>query len=226
MTSIIDKIRKLQLLAERAGTEAEASAAMACVQSLLLKHNLDLGSVVLKEDPGATLVAGRAWARIPIHGSMLASACETIFNVRHCFSGYRRSWTFMFIGLKANVEAACLTYEYLFASVEALARGAKTANLIYGSEEFVAFKLGAATRIRDAATEEKKRALVLNPGYQELVHIGDALAQRLLDGLHPKGVRGGYGGMFSFGTEAYSHGYEQGARVDLHGARTNRMLEE
>lgn len=221
---IIEKIRKIHALAERASTEAEAAVAAARVQELLLKHNLELGEVVLKEDPGGTVEAGRAWHRTPGHATALASACNDMFDVLFYFRGGRAGWRIVFIGLKDNVEAAAVTYEYLMESVEALARGAKAQNLISGIDEFMAFRYGVGARIRDIALHRKAETLVANPGYVELVHIGNDLAQKLKGAIKFSGSRGGGAAWLTMGTAAYSQGYEQGDRVDLAGARTNRML--
>jgi hypothetical protein len=223
---IIQKIRKLHALAERASTEAEAALAAARVQDLLTKYNLDLGEVVLKEDPGGTMEAGRAWRRIPEHASTLAIACNDIFDVLHYLQGHpSRGWRFVFIGLRTNVEAAALTYEYLVESIEALVQGAKRRDLIHGSEEFLAFRLGASMRIRELARERKVQTMAADPRYGELVHIGKALAQSLHQAIKFEFVRGsGFGGFMNVGSTAYSHGYAEGSRVDLTGARTGRML--
>lgn len=223
---IIEKIRKLQALAERATTEAEAAVAATRVQELLAKHNLELGSVALSEDPGGEQEVGRGWGRLPSHAVSLARACQWLFDVMFYFRGSRiGGYRFVFIGIQANVEAACITYEYLLASVDALTRGAKSEGLIYGAEEFLAFRIGAADRIRELAREHKAQTVAANPSYGELVHIGDAVARRLHDAKQFSGSsRGGSGGFMSYGNSGYDLGYEQGSRVDLHGARTNRLL--
>lgn len=223
--AILDKIRKLHALAESPGNEAEAALAASRVQALLSKHNLELGEVVLKKDPGASVEAGRAWRRMPEHAHTLGRACNNMFDVLHYFRGGRSyGWRFVFIGLKANVESAVVTYEYLMESVEALGRGAKAQDLIFGIDEFMAFRSGAADRIREMARQQKAQALAVNPAYGEIVHIANALANDLMGAMKFKGFRGAAFGLGSIGTAAYSHGYEQGGRVDLAGARANRML--
>ena len=221
MTNVIDKIRKLHALAERATTEHEAALAASRAQELLTKHNLELGSVLLKEDPGVNQVVGRKWRRIPAYCFILGRACDNLFDVLHFFRG----GAFCFIGIKANVETACITYEYLLESVEALARGAKATGSIYGPDEFLAFRVGAATRIGEIAREHKAQSLAVNPVYGELVHVGNAIAQKLIGEIKfTRKSRGGGGWGFSSFGGAFNKGYAEGSRVDLHGARTNRML--
>lgn len=223
MNQIVEKIRKLQALAEGA-TEHEAALAASRVQELLAKHNLDIGSIELESEPGTRQEVGRAYRRIPAFANILSGACDELFDVRSYLHGSKRfGHVFVFVGLKANVEAACLTYSYLMESVESLLRGAKATRIVYGSEECLAFRIGAATRIHDIAQEQKSRTVNQIPRYGELVHIANALAERMIQDLDLKGSRGGTGGFIQFNL-AYNLGYDQGSRVDLHGARTNRML--
>jgi hypothetical protein len=225
--AIVEKIRKLHALAESPGNEAEAALAASRVQELLAKHNLAIGEVVLKEDPGATLPVGKAWIHIPSHAATIANACDELFDVLFYYSrrGRYAGWRFVFIGLKANVEAAATTYEYLMESVNSLARGAKTLNLIHGTNEFQAFRAGAAMRIWDIARKQKRQVVASNPAYGQIVHIGNAVARQMQDALQFKGRgRGGNGDRLSWSSEAYWLGYSEGESVDLAGARTNRML--
>jgi hypothetical protein len=224
LNPILDKIRKIHALAERAGTEAEAANAAARVQELLAKHNLDLGQVLLKEDPGTSMEAGNPFRRTPSHTGILAKICREMFDVLNYFTGSRHfGWRYTFIGLRANVEAAATTFEYLTESVEALVAGAKTRNLLYGNQEFADFRCGAAWRIWEMARQQKAETLAANPVYGELVHIGNALALRMYSALKFRGERGGFGGDSS-GTMAFSLGYAEGGRIDPSGARTGRML--
>jgi hypothetical protein len=226
-SAILSKIRKLHALAERAGTEAEAALAASRVQELLAKHNLELGEVLLKEDPGAEIAAGKGWSRIPYFARTLAFACEEMFDIRHFLTTGSRGWRFVFVGPRANVEAATITYEYLLASVEALAQGAKTKNLIYGAEDFLAFRNGVADRLGEMVRERKTHVLAANPGYAELIHIAEALAEKMIDEKnmkHSSGRGWGWGGWLTRGGAAYQLGHQQGGRVDLAGARKNRML--
>jgi hypothetical protein len=223
MSALIDKIRKLHALSQDASNEAEAALAASRVQELVAKHNLDLGEVLLKGDPGLSMEAGERHNRIPSHATVLAFACDGMFDVRHFFVGRRHwGWRFTFIGLKANVEAAVVTYEYLIESTEALVRGAKAKDLIYGNQEFTAFRDGVAARILEMTREQKAEAVAANPAYGQLVHIGNALANTLHDAQEFRGTRGGWGG-FSGGS-AFSLGYSEGGRIDPSGARTGRML--
>jgi hypothetical protein len=226
MNPIIDKIRKLQALANGATTEAEAALAASRVQELLAKHNLDLGLVALNEDPGIRQTTEREWRRAPEYISILASTCDVLFDVLHYRQGSKFGRAYVFVGLKANVEAACLTFEYLIDSVESLARGAKQNKAVYGADQFLAFKIGAADSIKQIARLQKTQTIADNPGYSELVHIGNTTSRRLYDDTKFSGPPlqiGNNWGSSRFNA-GYQEGYEQGSRVDLHGARTNRML--
>jgi hypothetical protein len=90
-----------------------------------------------------------------------------LFDVRHFLQGRKYSgWQLVFVGLKANVEA--------------LVQGAKSQGLLYGTEAFLAFRIGVAHRIRELAERTKVEALAADPAYGQLVHIGSTLANRLI----------------------------------------------
>lgn len=228
---IIEKIRKLQALAERAGTEAEAANAAARVRELLEKHNLDMGAIQLEAEPGTerhVLVNGIRRG----HLNVLARACCSLFDVEMFWTKLpkHRGWHAAFIGLGANVEAACITFDWLLESVEALLDGWKRnkpilEGFLFASKpvrrtDYDAFRNGASVRIHEMAQDQKQMAGVS----LELVHIGNAVAKRMLDGMQ-------FGGKYDptikpkkDAQSAFRDGYREGARVDLHGARESRML--
>lgn len=231
--AIIDKIRKLQALAERAGSEAEAANAAARVQELLLKHNLEIGSIALEQEKGTDVAVDRNFCRVRPHHVTLAMACNRLFDVQHYLMrtkyGYRSSASaFHFIGLSANTEAACVTFSYLCDSVECLVSGWKPEPdetlfwLDSPQSAYRSFRIGASERILEMAEAVKKQCQEHNPGSAELVRIGSDLAWKMFIKMEFKGsynsdhIPGDYAG--------YDAGYEQGARVDIHGARSNRML--
>src|ERR1035441_7873849 len=109
---IIEKIRKLQALADRAGTEGEAAAAASRVAELCRKHHLDIGTAILsKEETEASEskkgTMSQAWSA---HWNTLNKACEMLFNVgayrtklyrKFKKDGYDYSWEYalVFFGL-------------------------------------------------------------------------------------------------------------------------------
>ena len=126
-TNIIEKIRKLQALSERAGTEAEAACAAQKIAELCHAHNLEIGvATLIEEEQSASEsqhVHGSAvWQA---HWSSLGKACDALFNVGHyrknvnevvkntsgMVLGANKQQAIVFYGLRANVESAILAYE-------------------------------------------------------------------------------------------------------------------
>jgi hypothetical protein len=66
----------------------------------------------------------------------------------------------------------------------------------------------------------------MEPSVAALIHIGSAVARRAMEAEEVLFGRG-----FSYSNQirdsaAYKRGYGDGSRVDLHGARTSRLLPE
>ena len=235
--AILSRIRKLQALAEGATTEAEAALALFRVHELLGKYNLDIGAVVLREDPGTSMLTGPEFKHLPPHYPKLAGACDEMFDVLHYYqrtSGEMVRWRrvyhrrCVFIGLTANVQTACATFAFLVDSIEILCKSWRIAwkkdpaNAGLYSVDSISFRLGCADRIHQTATEYKTR-LSGTLTTQELIHIGNAVAQKLYDQITFRGPGLG-SNRFPSDHWAYAAGFDKGKDVDIHGARTNRML--
>ena len=223
---IIDKIRKLQALKDRAATEAEAANAAARIAELLAKHNLEMGAINLEKEEGKDAGSGPASQRMPPHYSVLAFVCDRLFDVRHYLRWVGAGYQYQFIGLPANVDAACATFSYLVSSVESLLDGWKrSAGPGWSRSDYRAFRIGAAKRIKEIAHKQKEAILLHNPGSRELVLVGNALAKRMHDDMGFEGNRRGGSISINAGSMlAFRKGYEQGSRVNIHGARNSRML--
>jgi hypothetical protein len=223
---IARKIRALQALADRAGTEAEAALAADRVAELLRKHNLEIGSVQLEaEEKTATEgVSYHMPGKVQAHWTNLALACCSMFGV----GKYRRNVggrvERVFYGLKANVAAATMTYDYLVASVEALLDGAKKTHGLYGASEFRSYKIGASQRIYDEARKLKagRELHDVSPESMALTKLENSLiaAHKKAAGL--KTLKPAAGAAHR---SLYDLGYAAGGRVDIHGARRSRMIE-
>lgn len=231
MNPIIDKIRKLQVLAERAGSEAEAANAAARVQELLAKHNLEIGSIALQAEEGSDEAVDIGFRRMRPHLLNLAWACNELFDVAYYWTVRRvgrrmRESRFHFVGLAANVEAARITFAYLYESVEALLAGWKV-DFAHGRSfdrpaQYRSFRIGASERILEMASQAKLRAAA-SDSMLELIHIGKAVSQKMKARITFKGRRPS----FNFDPsdyEAYFDGQNEASRVDIHGARKSRML--
>ena len=243
-SSIIDKIRKLQALADNAGTEAEAANAAARVAELCQKHNLDIGVAQLQEEEKtATEARHEHRGNMQAHWASLAAACGDLFGVgyyrtkaatieRDMFGNISRAGngtTLVFYGLRASVQSALMTYQYLLASTESMLEGYIRTGGRPNQSGMRSFRLGCATRIRQEAakaTGASKARIAAAPAdvQQEtaaLVRLENSLMRAHAAKLH---LRAGssFSGVSDRG--AYSAGYAAGGRVDLHGARTSRML--
>jgi hypothetical protein len=237
--SIIEKIRKLQALADNAGTEHEAAVAADRVAELCRQHNLDIGVATLVEEEKEASEARHEHAgRWSAHYSGLSAACGEVFHVGHykkaCgivqkdgagrIIGSKDGSALVFFGLKANVQAATETYEYLLASVEAMLEShIRAGGRLSGVSDFRAFRIGCATRIYQEATKIKEAGRQIAAQSEEcnaLVRLENQLMAAHRTKLH---LRSGGGYRVSHG-DAYSAGYSAGGRVDFHGARSSRMI--
>ncbi len=225
MTDILEKLRKLEALRQRAGTEQEAATASLRIQEILQKHNLDIGVLELQQEEGTELPAGPTKRTLPDHWPILAHAVNELLDVESfCRGSDRKGWQYSFIGLKANVEAACLTFPYLIEAVESLLDQWKREPLEplwsrrpqyrlwneYGRRDYRAFRIGVSKRIEEIIFAQKRQMGTS----MELVHIGNAVARRLFDAMtfdqisqRDCTVPGSY-------AAAYHAGYERGHLVD------------
>ena len=232
-SAIIDKIRKLHALAERAGTEHEAALAAARVAELCLRHHLELGAVLIAQQETRA-----SFTRIPhggfwqVHRTSLSHAVKTLLDVNwyrsHApFVDRRRlhGYYVVFYGLKANVEAAALTYRYLDESAEAMLKDARRKGLLAkGVRANRSFRIGCAARIlheTEKLAQKTKKARAKSKESQAIVALSDELKRRFADDLRLKNIPHRRS---TRDYEAYAAGYAAGARVNLHGARPDRLL--
>lgn len=221
---IKSKLRKLHALSERAGTEQEAALASLRIRELLDKHNLDIGVLDASEEQqeGIEAPAGRKQRRPPEHFPILAHAVKELLDVEFFTRGSDRSgWQYFFVGLKANVETAVITFAYLIDSVEDLLDTWKHEPAWgdlwneYDKRDYRAFRIGVSTRIYDLIWEQKRRA---QPDTMELVRIGTEVAKRMISGMQFEKVRNAEPRIPRSEVASYHAGYQRGEQVDPHGA--------
>jgi hypothetical protein len=245
MTSIIEKIQKLQALADRAGTEHEAALAAQRVAEMCQRHNLDIGVATLIEEETEASEARYVLPSTHLHAyqSKLAAACDLLFHTYHCYhrgtldirrAGKGRFFLrqvepgtkLVFVGLKANVAAALETYRYLEASVESILDGhVRAGQPLKGRAAFRSFRIGVAHRIYKEALQARaagEEHFEENEESQAVVWLEHELIRRYVE----QNVRGGRGRSRRGATDggAYRAGFDAGGKVDLHGARSSRML--
>jgi hypothetical protein len=224
--AVMDRVAKLLSLAERQTTnEYEAALAAARAAELIEKHNLSMRVVDDPDQQKAEKRMGESLgSRVAPHKYILAQAVNCQHDVEH----YRtndcdRNKYLVFLGLSANVEAAVLTHAYWCSAADAMYRAARRAN----GPDLNAhdYKKGFAANIC-ARVREARRAAAQDPSVGALIHIGGAVARRAMEAEEVM-----FGAGFSYSNQigdstAYERGYGDGSRVDLHGARTSRMLPE
>lgn len=220
---IIEKIRKLQALAERAGTEAEAANAAARVSELLLKHNLEIGCILLEQEEGVNqFPEGQLSREVHRFHWPLAHACSELFDVK-TYLDWR---IFHFVGLTANVEAACATFSFFCSAVDDLLLEWKKTQKIEAWERrraYQSFRLGVAERIREMASAHKKRSVKESTGSEALVRVAMAVAERVYSKVPSlRNIRTRRRKSLHYA--AFEEGYSQGEKVDLLGARAKRLL--
>lgn len=237
--NVLTKLAKLQALSERAGSEAEAANAAARVAEICARHNIDVGSVKIEEEEKEAsertdVVSGprKAWT------FYLADACNHLFGVKNYTSrgfvakqdrsgrvvGSQPTTKMVFYGLRASVEGALLTYRYLLASVESLLAGWVSEGNRLSLGVGRSFRMGCSKRIFEMAYETSKQQTKIVEGNSEsraIVLIGNRLME-----VHRKKMGLRSGGWISGASSgnAFGAGYSAGERVDIHGARTSKLL--
>ena len=158
MESVLNRIKKALNLANRAGTEGEAQAAMARVRDMLAAHNLSMSDVKQTETPeekaemhwhSADKGSRSLWKQT-IWGSVARLYfCEAYYMQK------RKAW--MVIGKPSNVAVAIDIAGYLCNSAESLA--SSTARQLGEDRQFAnSFLVGFASRIRERVSGEIRKA--------------------------------------------------------------------
>jgi hypothetical protein len=168
--SVFEKIQKCLELARRGGTEGEAAAAMARVQSLLAKHNLSLAEVESRGQSAEDYIRNELGRLVPWQKSVWNGIAKMYF----C-SFYINGPAGILIGKPSNVAVAKSIAEYVCQLGERLAKTESSDRKFRNS-----FKTGFAFRIAQRCSEEIRkakagemvdestgRALVVTPLYEK-----------------------------------------------------------
>jgi hypothetical protein len=119
---IHDKIRKVANLAENAGTEGEAQAAMIALQNLLRRHNLTLKDIESPEGPEQTvdtLVVDEQGMKVHWRG-YLGRVIADNFRCEVYWSGYGGRYKLRFMGMSNDVTIAQASYIAATLTIERL----------------------------------------------------------------------------------------------------------
>lgn len=194
MEKIENKIRKLLALGERAGTEAEANAAMNAAHRLLAEYNLDMDSIlassgekmeaIITDDSTPSNLRNTAWVDSIWGAISRLYFCEAFFRTKHA----TKERFYCVMGKPSNIAIVKYIAQYLVNTCEELAidEGREAAQEM--ADEGVtlnirawrgSFKVGFSNRIciraREAIEAAKAgkiegsngRALVLTPLYDK-----------------------------------------------------------
>jgi hypothetical protein len=223
--SLLETIQKLQRLADRAGTPAEAANAAAKVQALLFKHNLTLAEVAAHEDQPTndyvdhpfTLSAGSfhiGWHRRLVTTIAIHNFCRTIYTVGRS--------TVSIIGQPHNIAVVTHLYTYLAreltrqglvqmrthcASALPARQGSWVRAFCLAAVHEIYYRL-AAQRARDEQASAASTALVL---------VTDAKLEQAMTQFHP-GLRKGSPIAPGSDLMARALGREAGKRIALNKA--------
>jgi len=123
------------------------------------------------------------------------------------------------------VEGCLLTFNYLVASIEALLEGSGLRNSSGNSRELRAYRIGCAKRLLTMVSDLKRKRIDHGGSAAEaLVHLGLETAKKHISSLNLKGGLPHDTRVHASSVDAYQQGFEDGGRIDIHGARSTRML--
>ena len=198
--AIIERIKKLLALGERAGTEAEAELAMSRAHELLAKHNLSIGEVkgAAEEEAYDTekfdIQRGGPWQR-----QVYAAICKLYF-CEYYMESCRGHHKHCVIGKPSNIAIASYLSEYIIRTAKKMSLEAYLEHYPEGSKSAYcrSYRKGFAARIAlrsreqlAAAQTNKMRdaggnALILHPLYErtsrEIGAYKDSINLRLKTG--------------------------------------------
>lgn len=227
--SILDRIHKLNTLANAAGTEAEAANAAQRVRDLLLKYNLELGAVALSEQEAMEAEAESSAKRRPVHSQVLFTATQKLCGVGGYYLRNKKRKTPVFYGARSNVDAAVAAYQYLKVSVERIWETGETRteqtvrqpNLFFHYLEVKpnrdydrrSFLIGCSSRILERIGQQS----ATGAENMAIMRVTDLIVQRhyekLKDGFKQEKAQ-----QVSMETLAFDAGHKAGGSVDIHGA--------
>ncbi len=121
MEKIINKIRKLTALAERAGSEAEAETAMSLVHELLTKYNISIADIKSTGDTEYEQrvfreTYGQAWVRI------IYAAISSLYFCRCFYNTSEGRQNISVVGRPLNVETVKYIMEVVLRTANRQAR--------------------------------------------------------------------------------------------------------
>lgn len=237
--TVMDRVRKLLRLSERAGSEHEAALAAQRAAELLAEHNLSEAQIRLEEPerPREGLVEERVadGQRKVAWRGQLAHAVAASYGARmHWNKNWRSDVYLVFFGRQSAVQASIYTTQYLLREVDRLAAQAvadakSESPRAYGNS----FRLGCvaviAERLRALQGEQAAQVATARKAVQAAPAVADARCHALVlvdrdreevDTAYAAEHRPRKGGTTRVSRfDGYSAGRRAGARVALGGGR-------
>lgn len=173
---IIEKVRKILALAERAGTEGEAFAAMNKVQEMFTRHNLELDDIKGSDEESFT----HDFKEYEWNASWIRTTCAGIAKLYFCHMYYephgQECQRIFFVGKKVNIITAQYVCDLVISTGKRLAKSyAQECYKEFGLNPVSAsnnFKKGYATRINVRCQELIREA---QEGHLKNVQTGKAI---------------------------------------------------
>lgn len=168
--TIIDKIRKLQALAERGvGGEAENAAKM--ISKLLTKHRIDMAELDVEDQDEiqrfeSDMGGGTTWER------QLATEIARHYDCRYAYSVNRRGYEKRpdtIVGFAEDVALAEYLYVIAKRQIEQELKVAKRNGRVHGRRGANTFRFSMVLGLRDKLAEIKREENQENPGYAIIV---------------------------------------------------------
>ena len=219
--SIIERIQKLQALADRPGSEAEAVNAAARVRELLDKYNLDLGEVNIRvqgayETDALKRQQRESWLRFLMEG--VTKLCGVGGYWWHeKLPGKKATNTMRFYGARGNVETAVQTLEYFMATGTALYKARRKQYIIPAQLQREAYLTGFGERVWQRIGDWVDQRN-LTQDTMAIILVTDELRKRREDELKAQGMRtSGDISKMPADKRSFQEGRYDGGRVDLHG---------
>lgn len=170
--SIIEKIRKLLALAERAGTEHEALVAMEKAQALLVEHGLSISEVHKDEVDFESVTQQYEWNASWIKYVAVGVAKLYLCHV-YCVGNGTNSFSLVFSGSPVNIQTATYVMDVVVSTGKRLAREyGRQARIVNGDNAVSAsnsFKKGFAMRIQGRCDQLVKHVMSESNGENALV---------------------------------------------------------
>jgi hypothetical protein len=218
---LLEKLRKIQTLADRAGTPGEAAAAASKMQELLFRHNLTMFDV-LSSRPRHSPTDGFVNQRVNIHWKrpVVHLLLANVSRMNFCRTIYMTGTTDCYVvGMPDDVEAVMLMFDYLFAQVELLVgadwrvyrRNPNRPRGVGWDTYWESYWRGAVDIISDRLQKQRKENEEESSQSMALVVLKDQTVRDAYESFHPD-RRPGKGTKVR-DVAAYQMGQEAGNRI-------------